>query len=278
MQTKIAIVGCGYVGTAVASAWQQAGHDLTVTTTTPDRVTELATVARRVAVLRADDRAALQATIADRDVVLVCVGKARQAGYRETYLATAETLAAVLPQAPSVRQVIYTSTHSHLGDRQGAWTDEDVPPAPLTENGKIIAATERVFLAMQTATRRVCILRLAGIYGPGRELGKIFRRWAGTTRPGTGEQFINWIHLDDIVGSIIWACDRQLAGIYHIANDTPLPKREFYGRLFAHLGLEALGWDGQASGPVNNVRLASDKLKATGYRLQRPTFEFESDL
>lgn len=274
MQTKIAIVGCGYVGTAIAKVWQQAGHDLSVTTTTPDRVTELAAVANRVVVLKADNRAALQATIADREVVLVCVGKARQAGYRETYLATAEALAAVLPQAPSVRQIIYTSTHSHLGDRQGAWTDEEVPPAPLTENGEIVAATERVLLAMQTATRRVCILRLAGIYGPGRELGKIFSRWVGTTRPGTGEQFINWVHLDDIVGSIAWACDRQLAGIYHIANDSPLPKREFYSRLFAHLGLDPLSWDGQASGPVNNVRLANGKIKATGYQLRQPSFDF----
>ena len=271
---KIAIVGCGYVGTAVAKVWQQAGCDLSVTTTTPDRVTELAAVANRVVVLRADDRAALQATLADREVVLVCVGKARQAGYRETYLATAEALAAILPQTPSVRQIIYTSTHSHLGDRQGAWTDEAVIPAPPTENGEIIAATERVLLAAQTASLKVCILRLAGIYGPGRELGKIFSRWAGTTRPGTGEQFINWVHLDDIVGSIVWVGDRQLAGIYHIANDTPLPKREFYGRLFAHLGLDALSWDGQLRGPVNNVRLANGKIKATGYRLRRSTFEF----
>lgn len=271
---KIAIVGCGYVGTAMARIWQEAGCELTVTTTTPDRITELSTVAHRVAVLKARDRAALQGAIMGCEVVLVCVGKARQAGYRETYLETAEALAEVLPQVPSVRQVIYTSTHSHLGDRQGAWTDEAVIPAPLTENGRIVDATERVLLATQTATRKTCILRLAGIYGPGRELGKIFSRWAGTTRPGTGEQFINWVHLDDIVGSIAWACDRELAGIYHIANDTPLPKREFYGRLLAHLDLPALTWDGKQTAPANNVRLSNDKIKATGYRLQRPTFEF----
>jgi len=40
----------------------------------------------------------------------------------------------------------------------------------------------------------VCILRLGGIYGPRRELVKIFGRVAGTIRPGNGEDATNWIH------------------------------------------------------------------------------------
>lgn len=268
---KIAIVGCGYVGTAVAKQWQQ--DDLTVTTTTPERVSELAAVARRVVVLTVDDRAALQAAIDGCEVVLLCVAGGRQRGYRETYLAAAEALTAVLPQTPSVRQLIYTSSHGHLGDRQGAWTDETVAPAPLSANGEILAATERLLSAARTPERRVCILRLAGIYGPGRELGKIFSRWAGTTRAGTGDRYINWVHLDDIVGSIALARDRQFDGIYHVVNDAPLPKREFYGRLMARLGLPAIVWDGtDAPGP--NLRLSNRKLKAAGYALVRPSFEF----
>lgn len=272
--TNIAIIGCGYIGTAIARVWQQAGDSLTVTTTTPARTAELATVADRVVVLTADNRDALRAAIADREVVLVCLAGGRIRGYRETYLAAAETLAAVLPQTPRVRQVIYTSSHGHLGDRQGAWTDETVPPAPLTANGEILAATEGVLLAAGAPERRICILRLAGIYGPGRELGKIFSRWAGTTRPGTGTQYINWVHRDDIVGSIVLARTRQLEGIYHVVNDMPLPKGEFYDRLMAHLGLAAMTWDGQATAATPNVRLSNRKLKAAGYRLIHPEFEF----
>ena len=154
-------------------------------------------------------------------------GGGRTRGYRETYLTMAESLAAILPRVPSVRQVIYTSSHGHLGDRQGAWTDETVPPTPLTANGEILAETERILLATSTPERCICILRLAGIYGPGRELQKSSVPGPGTTRPGTGRQYINWVHLDDIVGSIALARARQLDGIYHVVMTRPCPSGSF---------------------------------------------------
>ena len=52
---NIAILGCGYVGTAAAQHWQAAGHHVTATTTSPERVPELEAIAQRVEVIQGNN-------------------------------------------------------------------------------------------------------------------------------------------------------------------------------------------------------------------------------
>lgn len=191
---KVAIIGCGYVGTAVARYWrQQLGLVVTATTTTPEKVAALAAIAQRVVVVPGS--VDLQSVVQDQDTVLLSVGAANPNRYEETYLHTAQTLVAVLKQAPTVQQLIYTGSYAVYGDRGGKWVDEASAIAPANSNGQILAQTEQVLLSASSPDLCVCILRLGGIYGPGRELEKIFRRVAGTTRPGNGDDATNWIHL-----------------------------------------------------------------------------------
>ncbi len=272
---KIAIIGCGYVGTAIARFWSQSGHLVTATTTTPEKISELEQVAKSVVVMKGDDLDALQDVVKEQDVVLLSVSiraaNRSVSAYRETYLETAKNLVAALKQAPSVKQLIYTGSYAVLGDKNGEWADEESPVAPANENGKIMYEVEQVLLAAQSETLGVCILRLAGIYGPGRELIKIFGRWAGTTRPGNGEDYTNWIHLDDIVGALEFVRLKQLQGIYNLTNDMPLQSREFCERLFQLHGLSKISWDGSASSVrPYNARLSNQKIKAAGFQLIHP--------
>ncbi len=272
---KIAIIGCGYVGTVIARFWSQSGHLVTATTTTPEKISELEQVAKSVVVIKGDDLDALQDVVKEQDVVLLSVSiraaNRSVSAYRETYLETAKNLVAALKQASSVKQLIYTGSYAVLGDKNGEWTDENSPVAPANENGKIMYEVEQVLLAAQSETLGVCILRLAGIYGPGRELIKIFGRWAGTTRPGNGEDYTNWIHLDDIVGALEFVRLKQLQGIYNLTNDMPLQRREFFERLFQLHGLSKISWDGLASSVrPYNARLSNQKIKAAGFQLIHP--------
>ena len=272
---KIAIIGCGYVGTVIARFWSQSGHLVTATTTTPEKISELEQVAKSVVVIKGDDLDALQDVVKEQDVVLLSVSiraaNRSVSAYRETYLETAKNLVAALKQAPSVKQLIYTGSYAVLGDKNGEWADEESPVAPANENGRIMYEVEQVLLAAQSETLGVCILRLAGIYGPGRELIKIFGRWAGTTRPGNGEDYTNWIHLDDIVGALEFVRLKQLQGIYNLTNDMPLQRREFFERLFQLHGLSKISWDGSAlSVRPYNARLSNQKIKAAGFQLIHP--------
>lgn len=268
---NVAIIGCGYVGRAVAQRWRQAGCTVTTTTTTPDRLDELSKLSDRALVVRGDDPARLKEALTDQDTVLVSVGAKGANSYEDTYLNTAKTLAEVLSDLPSVRQVIYTGSYAVYGDRQGAWVDELTPAMPANRNGEILAETEQCLLAAANPERQVCVFRLGGIYGPGRELVKIFSRAAGKTRPGIGAEPSNWIHLDDIVGAIEFARQQRLSGVYNLVQDFRLTTRELIDQVCQRHDLEPVQWDAsQPSARAYNAKVSNQKLKAAGYQLQHP--------
>jgi nucleoside-diphosphate-sugar epimerase len=273
---NIAIIGCGYVGYAVAKYWQQKMTLLvTATTTTPERIPELQAVAQKVVVTKGNDAATLKSVLQHQDVVLLSVGSRNADTYAETYLETAKTLADVLAQVPNVKQLIYTSSYSVYGDRNGAMVDEDTPVDPTHTSAIILSETEKILLAAARENLRVCIFRLGGIYGTGRELIKIFGRASGTIRPGNGEDVTNWIHLDDIVGAIEFARQKHLQGIYNLVDDAHLSNRELLDTLFAKHNLSTVQWDAsQKSNRPYNATVSNQKIKNAGYKLIHPQMIF----
>ena len=276
---KIIIIGGGYVGSAIARLWQTKGHTVTVTTTTPEKVSNLSTIADRVVVTQGDDLANLQKILTGQNVVLLCVGakKRDRSTYEQTYLQTAKNVVSAARDISSIRQIIYTSTHAILGDRDGKWADEECPVAPANESSEILAKTEETLLSAQNTNLKICVLRLAGIYGKNRELLKIFRSWAGTTRLGTGENYTNWVHIDDIVNALEFIRYKELAGIYHLSSDETLTRKEFFDRLFDTHNLPGITWDNSAPQPPSlNVRLDNSKIKAAGFQLTHPKIIFSN--
>ena len=268
---NVAIIGCGYVGKAVARLWTQQSLDVTATTTTPARLPELAAIAQRSVLLNGSDATAVRTLLDRQQVVLLCLGARNAQSYEETYLQTAKTLTHVLPQCPDIRQLIYTSSYALYGNQQGNWVDETSPIAPASPNTEILAATERVLLNAADGNLNVCIFRLAGIYGPGRTLARIFQRLAGTTQPGDGSNPSNWVHLDDIVGAIEFARQHRLQGIYNLVNDRPLPRRKLLEQVCAAYNLSPVAWDpAQPSKRPYNVSVSNHKLKQAGYTFSHP--------
>ncbi len=269
---KVAIIGCGYVGMAVARRWQAQGLEVLATTTRSDRTSELSAVANQVKVLTGTDTAQLRAALSDRQAALLCVGPKRGTSYIETYLKTAQTLANILPET-DIQHLIYTSSYSVYGQHHGAWVTEMMPSAPATEKGEILAATEQTLLAAVSPQRQICVLRLGGIYGSERTVESIYGRVAGTTRPGKGAEYSNWVHLEDIVGAIDWARQQRLAGIYNLVQDEILTARELIGSVCDRQNLAPVQWDeSQPSNRAYNIRVSNAKLKSTGYQFVHPEF------
>ncbi len=273
---NVAIIGCGYVGSAVAKYWQEKmNFHLTTTTTNPERVPELQTVSQKVIVTYGNNPETLKSVLQNQDVVLLTVGAKKADVYEETYLHTAKTLVSILPLVPSIRQIIYTGSYSIYGDRNGVWVDEETPPAPPNVNAQILRKTEEILLTAVNENLRVCILRLGGIYGTGRELVKIFGRSSGTTRPGSGEDITNWIHLDDIVGAIEFARHHRLEGIYNLVDDSHLTSRELIDGVLTKNNLPNVIWDANnKSIRPHNTWVSNQKLKDAGYQLIHPQIIF----
>ncbi|MDY6897953.1 MAG: SDR family oxidoreductase [Cyanobacteriota bacterium] len=273
---NIAIIGCGYVGNAVARYWKQ-NNDLviTATTTTPSKVSTLQEVANKVEIVQGSDNKALKAVLENQDVVLLSVGAKSADSYEETYLQTSENIVLALKQNPTVKQLIYTASYSVYGDRNGDVVDEQTPTAPNNSNGEILNKAEQILLSASSDKLRVCILRLSGIYGEGRELVKIFSRAFGQTRPGDGEDITNWIHLDDIVGAIEFARQQQLKGIYNLVDDAHLRSRELIENLCQKYDKPNVVWDAsQTKTRAYNSKVSNEKIKKAGYKLIHPQMIF----
>jgi len=121
--------------------------------------------------------------------------------------------------ASDVSWVGYLSSTGVYGDTGGAWVDES---APVGEGRR--TARAEADLAWQALRDDVRVFRLPGIYGPGRsalervEEGKAHR----IDLPG---QIFSRVHVDDIVGAVIAACDGP-AGVYNIADDAPASQND----------------------------------------------------
>lgn len=126
-------------------------------------------------------------------------------------------------RAQHLRSIVYLSTVGVYGDRGGDWVDEATPPSPESARGRERLAAEQAwqdFGARQGIA--VAILRLAGIYGPGRNaLLQIARGGARRiVKPG---QIFNRIHVADIAQAIDAAFTRTASGIFNVADDEPSP-------------------------------------------------------
>lgn len=283
---RITIVGCGYVGTALATHWSCGSqHRLTLTTTRAERLAELEPFAERVQVLQASDRIALQQALADAEVAVFCLapGGTRAVDaetYEAVYRASCEALAALLPALPQLRQIIYTGSCAVYGDAGGNWLDESSVPRPRDEHGHVLLASERLLEACRSPGRQVCVLRLGAIYGPGRELGPRLSRLAGTTRPGDGRQHGNWIHRDDVVGAIDMAVRAQWDGLINLVDDQPQPLAVLLDELCRLRNLPAVQWDPSAASgpPMADRRIANRRLHQLGYQLRHPRLTIDQSL
>ncbi|MET4275227.1 MULTISPECIES: SDR family oxidoreductase [unclassified Bradyrhizobium] len=120
-------------------------------------------------------------------------------------------------------RIIYLSTIGVYGDHAGGWVDESTPPKADPDRTRMRLAAEQAWT--DTTGGDAAILRLAGIYGPGRNALVTLR--AGTVRriikPG---QVFNRIHVDDIANAIIAAVRHPSGGIWNVCDDEPAPPQD----------------------------------------------------
>ncbi len=256
---RIAIIGCGYVGKAVASSLIRGGGDVVGTTTRQEGCAAIERVGVRAAVLELSDTRRLHDLLADREAALLMVAPNRPgATHREVYLEGVRSFL-IAAQGTALRHILYTSSTSVYGQSDGSWVDETSPTEPASENGRILVEAEREWLAGATRLG-VCgtILRLAGIIGPGRGPANRVRQWAGRERDD-GEGFVNLIHRDDIVAACTALVHRPYEGVLNVSDGRPIRRRDLYDRLVAAAGVEPIRWKA-ASVPDLGKRVSNRRM------------------
>lgn len=227
------IFGCGFLGTRVARAWRQAGAQVfAMTRRSPPPVAwnewgihpvfgDL-TDAIRLPELRS------------LDTVLFAVGYDRSAGrtIEEVYVHGLANALQALPD--SVPRLIYISSTGVYGQSDGEWVDEDSPCQPARAGGRACLAAERLLQSDRLGSRSV-ILRLAGLYGPGR-VPKLDDLRDGRPLAVPSSGLLNLIHVEDAARIVLAAEHRAVPPCcYVVADGHAVARREFYqeaARLF----------------------------------------------
>ena len=126
----------------------------------------------------------------------------------------------------------YCSSLSVYGDHGGGCVDEETAPAlPLSLRGERRLGAERAWqkLAEQDKTR-LCLLRIAGIYGEGRNallrLREREKTNGGSSPFVRSEGVFNRVHVEDLVSAIVSAAMMQASGIFNICDDLPARSHE----------------------------------------------------
>lgn len=131
-----------------------------------------------------------------------------------------------LEAAQSLRWICYYSSIAVYGDRDGGWVDETGATDAVSARARRRIRAEQAWRDFASARDvGLCILRLGGIYGPGRS---IFDRLANGTahrivKPG---QVFNRIHVGDIARITAAAARHRLEGVYNVTDDEPAPPQD----------------------------------------------------
>ena len=156
--------------------------------------------------------------------------------YRKVYLQGNRNLLAWLTDSPP-KNFVYTSSTSVYAQNDGSEVTEKSVTEPAADTAKVLVETEK--LLSSAATERqfpAVILRVAGIYGPGR--GHAFKQFLrGEAKiEGDGARWLNMIHRDDLISIISAALERGMPGeIYNAADNAPASQLEFFTWLAAEL-------------------------------------------
>jgi nucleoside-diphosphate-sugar epimerase len=264
------IFGCGYLGRRVGAIWRSTGVQVTALT----RSHENAIVLAQQGIDPVVGDVLLPQTLQNlpaADIGLYAVGyDSRSAASKHDVYVRGVTN--VLEQIGlRVRRLLYVSSTSVYGQDAGEWTDETSETCPQTEDGRIVLAAEEAVRNACSGT--VTVLRLSGIYGPGRLLRRAESVRNGEPIAANPDGFLNLIHVDDaaqIVAHLARRASDQSS--YLVTDDQPVRRREYYGLLAQLVGAgePVFHFDGKGAGL--NKRCSNARLKAEpGITLLFPT-------
>jgi nucleoside-diphosphate-sugar epimerase len=232
-RTGLTVVGCGYTGRRLLQLCRQTGRDCAGTARSDDSLAQIRACGGRALQLDLDLPAARLPAEYCMGRGLVYMAPPPQSGTTDPRL---RNLLAALPALPAT--LVYLSTTAVYGDTGGAVVNEDTPPAPASDRGRRRLDAERAALQWGDATGvPVRILRVPGIYGPGRLPIERIRQGAPVVRAedaGPG----NRIHVDDLAAACLAAVDYPGAQrIFNVGDGDHASMTEYFRAVADAAGL-----------------------------------------
>lgn len=282
VMSRILIAGCGYVGTQLGVELAEAGHKVWGLRRNPGDLPPAITPF--CADLAEPSTLANLPPGLDYVVYATAADGPGEEAYRRAYLEGAAFLCdALVEQEERPRRVFFVSSTAVYGQNGGEWVDEGSTTEPTSANGKILLAAEQQVLA---GSFPATVLRLGGIYGPGRtRLIRLVESGEATACP-EAPTYTNRIHRDDAAGMLAHLMALDVAAthgegefprkIYLGIDREPAPRHEVLNWLAERLGVPSprrvSAQDAPRRSRGGNKRCRSDRIQASGYALRYASF------
>lgn len=270
MSGRVLIAGCGDLGTEVGLRLAAAGHPVTALRRDPTVLPRSfdagsADLTRDGGIPPLPDDIEL--------VVHAAAGARGVDGYRALYRdGLRRVLDAVAATRSHPRRVLLVSSTAVYAITDGSWVDESTVTEPSRPTGGAVLEAERVARLADTPS---VVLRLAGIYGPGRTR-LIDQVREGTARIPDPPTHTNRIHRDDAAAAVVHllTLDDPPPVVLGV-DDDPAEKGAVLRFLADELHLPhppPAEDDTVGQGRGGDKRCRNDLLRATGWAPTYPTF------
>ena len=277
---RIFIFGAGYSAQAFAS--QNRDHGRFVgTTRSQDKFEALRQAGIEPMLFDGTSTAEIEAALAETTHLLISI--APETAGDPVLNAFHGTIAT---RMPALRWIGYLSTVGVYGDHGGAWVDENAECRPVSDRSTLRLRAEQAWQRLGDETGLpVAVLRLSGIYGPGRNAFVNLKEGTAKRLIKPGQVF-NRIHRDDISGALRHLAENDRGGVFNVTDDLPAPPQDvvtFAATVMnvppppetdfatAQLSPMARSFYGE------NKRVSNAAIKATGYAFRFPDYHAAFD-
>lgn len=268
---RTAVVGAGYLGRRVATLLRERGSAVTATARSQATIASLR--ADGLDVLRVDlNEPETFLPLENARAVILCPAPsdASDEGYERIYGRGIPRLCEFLASVPRPPLVLYTSSTSVYPSQEGAWVTEESPVDGARPRPRALLRAEAAVSGLPLLG---IVLRLAGIYGPGRN--RISALLSGTAPFSPPGDVANLIHVDDAAAAAVFLLERGAPGETYIGVDSaPVPRADFYAWLAAEIGARLPARDdaGPAKARGGPKRCSNRKLLSLGFSLRYPSY------
>ncbi|TBU80201.1 NAD(P)-dependent oxidoreductase [Pseudomonas daroniae] len=269
---SVMIAGCGDVGSRLAVRLRDAGWQVYGMRRT---VSELPEGILPVAGDLHEPGCPDQWPLGDLDYLVYSAAASQhdEPGYRQAYVdGLRHVLNWLQSRGQRPKRLLFVSSSGVYAQADGEWIDETSPARAQSYSGRVMCEAEQVAWSSDIPAT---VVRLTGIYGPGREwlLKQVRMGYRVSVEPPL---YGNRIHADDAAGLLAFLLQAESAGeplddCYIGVDDEPAPLHEVVGWLRQRLGVEHWAEE-SAVRRSGSKRCSNARARALGWSPQYPSY------
>ncbi|MEO9009892.1 MAG: SDR family NAD(P)-dependent oxidoreductase [Nakamurella sp.] len=265
----VVIAGCGDLGTEIGLRFAAIGHRVMGLRRSVEKLPH------EIEGQSVDLSAQVPTLPADTSIVVIAMSPDERSvvGYRAAYVESVCCVAAAIQRdCAAPPRVLYVSSTAVYGVDDGSWVGASTLAKPTAPTAVVLREAEQTLLEL---IPEAIILRLAGIYGPGRTR-QIDRIRDGIETISSKPRFTNLIHRDDAEAAVVHLTTQpgKPETIYIGVDDCPVDYREIVEFLARRLDLPVPSFaaeSGRAEG-IRGKRCHNTQLRASGFDFSYPTY------